>query len=103
MVLPLGTGFSADAPGSPLSPFGPLGSWPARKSLASSEPSLTLREVTAFPDLRPGDGVPLDLAEVTALFLSCRVPTLFLGRVAAYAVPVRAMHRATKPMWCRRR
>jgi hypothetical protein len=70
MVLPLGTGFSADAPGSPLSPFGPLGSWPARKSLASSEPSPHLARGDGVPpDLRPGDGVPLDLGRGDSVVL----------------------------------
>src|SRR5919197_4907895 len=35
-------------PGSPFGPFGPAGSWPALKSAASSEPSRTFAELTAF-------------------------------------------------------
>jgi hypothetical protein len=40
---------------------------------------------------------------VTAFFFNCAVPTLFLGRVAAYAVPLKAMNRASTPTWCWRR
>jgi hypothetical protein len=40
----------------------------------------------------------LTFGEVTAFFFSCAPPTLFVGNVAAYAVPLRAMHRASTPM-----
>jgi hypothetical protein len=48
MVWWLGTGLSADAPGSPLSPLGPAGSWPALKSLARSDRFFTFDDVIAL-------------------------------------------------------
>jgi hypothetical protein len=43
------------------------------------------------------------LLDVTALRLSCCVPTLLRGSVAAYAVPPSAMNSAAMPMWWQRR
>src|SRR5919201_5676104 len=61
----------------PAGPAGPLGTWPFLKSIRSSEWFLTL-------------------LLVTALFLSCAVPTLFRGRaVAAQLAPPSASSRAT--------
>ena len=51
---------SPDAPGGPCGPAGPAGIWPGAKSAARRVAFLTF-------------------AELTALFLSCTVPTLFRG------------------------
>src|SRR5919198_5503772 len=84
--------FGPVEPAGPAGPAGPLGTWPFLKSARSSEWFLTL-------------------LLVTALFLSCAVPTLFLGRaVAAQLTPPSASSRATHAMtiagdgrWRRRR
>src|SRR5919201_4565389 len=69
--------FGPEAPVGPAGPAGPLGTWPFLKSIRSSEWFLTL-------------------LLVTALFLSCAVPTLFLGSaVAAQLTPPSASSRAT--------
>src|SRR6266566_72466 len=52
------------APGEPADPAGPAGICPALKSPASSEPFLTL-------------------SEVTASFFNCAVPTLLAGSLIA--------------------
>jgi hypothetical protein len=59
-----------------------------------------LLAVTAPAPIFDAVTAPLrSLGAVTAFFLSCFVPTLFLGRlVAAYAVPPSARKRATREM-----
>src|SRR5919198_1080773 len=72
--------FGPVEPAGPAGPAGPLGTWPFLKSTLSSEWFLTL-------------------LLVTALFLSCAVPTLFLGSaVAAQLTPPSAKSRARHAM-----
>ena len=67
-----------EAPGGPAGPCGPAGIWPRAKSAARREASFTF-------------------AELTALFFSWTVPTLFRGSAleTAKAVPLSEITRAT--------
>src|SRR3954447_9747722 len=74
-------------PSGPCGPRGPWGPWspgescPDWKLAADSEPAFTFDAETA-----PG----LIFEAVTAFFLSCLAPTLFIGIVSAYAPPLSA-------------
>jgi hypothetical protein len=63
----------------------------ARCAFGTVRPLASILDATTAPFLI--------LLDVTALFFSCAVPTLFFGKlVAAYVVPPSATNRATREM-----